>query len=622
MKIKEIDLSRLDESKRMNLNGSLKMNNLKDVVVLVGENGAGKTRILRSILDVEKEYKLYNSKRNDLFEEINDLENSSLLCDIDESEIKEKEIKAEWLGHLRFDDLKKNTNPNIISFIPSISKLKDWRDYPKKKWMEIAKECESLNIDTLAEGTTAFIQKLSDQAREADFYFMQRTKKIKSNEKFDFNKARGHYRKFCNLVEKNLKLKLGRNENGDAILIDKNEIENVIAEANLSEGQQLLLQICVQLYAKDIQSENYILLLDEPEVHLHPSAVIAFIEEIRKKNSNGQIWIATHSLALASHFDPDYIWYVENNDVKRAGRSTEKILNGLIGNNEDIEKLRQFTDLPYQFGATNFSAQCLLSPTVAGTGANDPQFKQIKEIFKTQQSRGEKIKVLDYGAGRGRLISAFAEDGSITNDYLDYYAYDKFDNYKDCCIDNIKKFYDGEVENRYFDDPSKCSDKSFDIVLMCNVLHEIEYKEWENTFNHIGDILRPTGFLLVVEDNRIPVGELPNKDGFLVLNTEQLNVLFEITPPLSPSNIKDAYDVIGYKEKKRLMAHLIPAKYVKNVKKETIKAAIESLKKMSNRKIKELRTYAEKGRDVYKKGMEYGFWLNQYANASLCLDDK
>ena len=107
MKIKEIELSRLDESKRMNLNGSLKMNNLKYVVVIVGENGAGKTRILRSILDVEKEYKLNNSKRNDLFEEINDLENSSLLFDIDESKIKEKEIEAEWLGHLRFDDLKK-----------------------------------------------------------------------------------------------------------------------------------------------------------------------------------------------------------------------------------------------------------------------------------------------------------------------------------------------------------------------------------------------------------------------------------------------------------------------------------------------------------------------------------
>ena len=420
-------------------------------------------------------------------------------------------------------------------------------------------------------------------------------------------------------MKDNLKLTLDRNENGDAVLLDEKGNGDVIAEAKLSEGQQLLLQMCVQLYAKDAQSDDYILLLDEPEVHLHPSAVIQFVEDVKRKNKNGQIWIATHSLALASHVDPDDIWYVSGGEVEKAGRKSERILKGLIGNEEDIEKLRLFTDLPYQFGVTRFSTQCLLPPTVVETGAKDPQFQQIKEIFKTQQSQGGKIKLLDYGAGKGRLISSFAEDGSNSKEILDYYAYDKSVENKECCIGNIKKFHNEDAELRYYSEISSLDKKSFDIVLMCNVLHEIEHNEWENTFNLIGDILKSEGFLLIVEDNRIPIGELPNKEGFLVLNTEQLNVLFKIDPPLSSSNIKDACDVIEYKEKNRLMAHLIPAEYMKNVKEETVKAAIESLKDMAERKIKELRACAKDGRDVYKKGMEYGFWLNQYANASLCM---
>lgn len=621
MKITQIEIGRLDENDRLNLNEKVRMNNLNSIVVLVGENGAGKTRLLRTILSIQEKQNEYRKKREALLKEIDEkIENYFLTCDEEENkEIEEMKNETEWIGHLKLDGLDKSNYPNIISFVPSTSKLKDWRDFSKKAWMKKAAECERLNIDALAEGTTSFIQKLSDQSREAEFHLMQKKEKEDSTKINEYNKRKGLYTKFSKLVKDNLKLTLDRNENGDAVLLDEKGNGDVIAEAKLSEGQQLLLQMCVQLYAKDAQSDDYILLLDEPEVHLHPSAVIQFVEDVKRKNKNGQIWIATHSLALASHFDPDDIWYVSGGEVEKAGRKSERILKGLIGNEEDIEKLRLFTDLPYQFGVTRFSTQCLLPPTVVETGAKDPQFQQIKEIFKTQQSQGGKIKLLDYGAGKGRLISSFAEDGSNSKEILDYYAYDKSVENKECCIGNIKKFHNEDAELRYYSEISSLDKKSFDIVLMCNVLHEIEHNEWENTFNLIGDILKSEGFLLIVEDNRIPIGELPNKEGFLVLNTEQLNVLFKIDPPLSSSNIKDACDVIEYKEKNRLMAHLIPAEYMKNVKEETVKAAIESLKDMAERKIKELRACAKDGRDVYKKGMEYGFWLNQYANASLCM---
>lgn len=568
---------------------NFKMSGMTDVVLLTGPNGAGKTRIL----------KLLNKTADDT--------NSEVFQDNDHSHLQHffdpRPIKT---------DSSNEDSVKMFEYVPKNIKLTDWRNLKRSEWKAKAKQIKEKKLfghfetDFFAEAATSLIQDVSDRYWDSfhpNFAGSADEKKDAEKKYNDLNEL------FSNI----LGVKLERSIDGDAKLFGF-----PIADANLSEGQAILLQLCVELYVHNIDIKDFVIIMDEPENHLHPSVVIEVIDKIKELNPNGQIWIATHSLTLISHFDPDSIWYVENNEAIRAGRLTEKILKGLIGNEEDIEKLREFTDLPYQFGATRFSAQCLLPPAVAETGAEDPQFLQIKAIVDECRSKGRKIRLLDYGAGKGRLISSFAEDGTNSKEILDYYAYDKFVENKECCIGNIKKFHNEDAESRYYSKISSLDKKSFDIVLVCNVLHEIEHDEWENTFNLIGDILKSEGFLLIVEDNRIPVGELPNKEGFLILNTEQLNVLFKIDPPLSSSSIKDACDVIGYKEKNRLMAHLIPAKYMKNVKEETVKAAIESLKEMSKIKIKELRTCAEKGRNVYKKGMEYSFWLNQYANASLC----
>ncbi len=568
---------------------NFKMSGMTDVVLLTGPNGAGKTRIL----------KLLNKTADDTNREVfQDKDHSLLPHFFDPRPIRTDSLNEDYV--------------KMFEYVPKNIKLTDWRNLRRSEWKSKAKQIKEKKLfghfetDFFAEAATSLIQDVSDRYWDSFHPNFAGT----ADEKKDAEKK---YNDLNELFSNILGVKLERSVDGDAKLFGF-----PIADANLSEGQVILLQLCIELYVHNIDIKDFVIIMDEPENHLHPSAVIEVIDKIKELNPNGQIWIATHSLTLISHFDPDCIWYVENNEAKKAGRSTEKILKGLIGNDDDIEKLRQFTDLPYQFGATSFSAQCLLPPAVAETGANDPQFLQIKAIVDESCSKGGKIRLLDYGAGKGRLISSFAEDVANSKEILDYYAYDKFVENKECCIRNIKKFHSEDAESRYYNEISNLGKNSFDIVLMCNVLHEIDYKEWKNIFNHIGNILKSTGYLLIVEDNRIPIGELPNKDGFLVLNTEQLNALFEIDPPLSPSNIKDACDVIGYKEKNRLMAHLIPAKYMKNVKKETVNSAIESLKEMSKRKIKELRAYAEDGRDVYKKGMEYGFWLNQYANASLC----
>lgn len=587
MKITEFNTSYIDEKDRLGLK-PFKMFGLADIVLLTGPNGAGKSRILRLL-------KKQADSVNNIVEP--DESHSFLFHFVDH-----RPIKTDSLN----DDSVK-----MFEYVPKKIELRDWRELKYKEWNSNAKMVKEKNLfghqktDFFAEAATSLIQ------YESNRYWNTSHQSFKNS--IEKKEARENFKRLNKLIKHFLGTRIERNADGESTLFGY-----PIADAKLSEGQIILLQLCVEFYVHNIDITDFILVMDEPENHLHPSAAIQVIDKLREVNPNGQIWVATHSLALISHFDPDCIWYVDKGEAHWSSHYSEVILKGLIGDDDDIEKLRQFTDLPNQFGTTRFSAQCLLPPTVAETGPEDSQFKQIKKILDEYNLKKEKLKLLDYGAGKGRLISAFAETGCISRDVLDYYAYDKFGDNKKYCINNIRKFYGDEAEIRYLSKNELVSEgRLFDIVLMCNVLHEIEYKEWEKVFNQIGSILKTNGHLLLVEDNRIPVGELPNKSGFLVLNTEQLNVLFNINPSLPSEYIKDAHDVFGYKEAGRLMAHLIPVEYLKNVNKKTIKDAIKSLKDASEEKIKELR---RKKTEKYKIGMEYGFWLNQYANASLCLN--
>lgn len=103
---------------------------------------------------------------------------------------------------------------------------------------------------------------------------------------------------------------IGRTVDGEATLFGF-----PMGKANLSDGQKILLQFCLVIYSQETALKDLILILDEPENHLHPSVIIETLDRIQKCNSNGQIRIATHSIPLLAHFDPSLIWYAENNKI-------------------------------------------------------------------------------------------------------------------------------------------------------------------------------------------------------------------------------------------------------------------------------------------------------------------
>lgn len=149
---------------------------------------------------------------------------------------------------------------------------------------------------------------------------------------------------------------------------------------------------------------------------------------------------------------------------------------------------------------------------------------------------------------------------------------------------------------------------------MCNVLHEIPPAEWLKLFSSSGDIanaLSDKGILLIVEDQVMPIGEKAYEKGFLVLDTTELKDLFKITENDKEFGFSDA------REDGRLKAHRVKKEYFTRIDAESRKKALESVHRKSSENILDIRS-----KDIdYKNGKIHGFWVQQYANSGLALDE-
>jgi predicted ATPase len=57
-----------------------------------------------------------------------------------------------------------------------------------------------------------------------------------------------------------------------------------------------------------------IILVDEPELGLHPAAVTLLAELLSSAATRTQVIVATQSVTLVNQFDPDSVWAVDRRD--------------------------------------------------------------------------------------------------------------------------------------------------------------------------------------------------------------------------------------------------------------------------------------------------------------------
>jgi energy-coupling factor transporter ATP-binding protein EcfA2/SAM-dependent methyltransferase len=586
------------------------------VVVLAGPNGGGKSRVLqllqvanaeaganRLAVRAEAERQLHQYQ-----ELLSRHERGSEEVPAQEVEGWKASVKL-WQQKLaRLDSIQlEGLDAKIVSFVPKALQLQDPLQIPPSEVLRLAEGVKDADGNSLQSSALPYIQRLQDWQREATHPDTSWTEQQR-------NEAIDNYTTLCRLIEELLQTKLSRSKNGEGMIFGK-----TLGSSLLSEGQKVLLQLAVAVHPSRDDS-GLVLVMDEPENHLHPQALIFVLDRIRKTLPRAQLWIATHSVPLLAHLysqSPECLHFVCDGSVTFAGRKPEVVLEGLLGNEDERARLLNFLDLPYALAATQFAAACLQSPEVAEHRPDDVQERQIRDIvFGKIASRP--IKILDFGAGKGRLLGGMAEK-FLGRDTIDYVALDASDANRTLCERQIESVYGSSARRWYSDIDALIADhgqEAFDVVVMCNVLHEIAPAQWLSVLGPSGVVcsaLCESGSLLIVEDLRIPVGELPNASGFFLLDTEHLQKLFKAEQTVSGCGIasEDA------KGDGRLKAHLIPRKCVAQADEASRRSAIEALQVTARCRLHELRSARDPS---YKAGHMHSLWSQLYTNCGLFLE--
>lgn len=602
MSIKSVDIIE-EHSKSAGLK-PVKMDRLGQVVLIAGKNGCGKTRLLNLIKNmVGNAQQLLNTKEQFQSQKASFLDNlrraeinktaseQQFVAATDEgSKINFKNQMLGWEQNVKNAEEQlrvleeQNSAPlplvfannastiNTVDFVPKIVKIDEYLNKTSHQWKSEAEQIYNVGVDTLNRGTFPMFQLVQNKSIYTTFSSSTASKEEK--EKFAED-----YLRLNDLIYSFLGCKLGHDNEGNCTIFNYQ-----LGGSMLSEGQSILLQLCAAIFCQGGNLNNFTIFMDEPENHLHPSAVIDMLDKIRELHPSGQFWIATHSIPLLSNFDPSCIWYVEDGLVRNAGRTPEKVLHSLLGDEVKIQKLRDFTSLPAELATNRFAFECLLPPGVVTTDSDDPQTKQLHTQLEVLWNDKKSLRLLDFGAGKGRMIANLADQDPNIAEKLDYYAFDEYESNNEYCIENIRLSYPSDADKRYYNSLEalrcKCDDGSFDVVVLCNVLHEIPTDEWPVLMKNLSQLLKDDGFLLIVEDCRIPIGELPHKNGYVVLNTLHLKKLFNIGEN-EPKFITHDARIDEPSQRNRLMAHLIPSIYLANVSYASVIIALEELKKSS-----------------------------------------
>lgn len=592
------------------------LSRLGKLVVLAGRNGSGKSRIL-SYLATHVNFALAQGGRRSQLEraladhkqmletELRRRGNPADLTGLRDT-IELLQPQVEMLGSVDFGgDMGK-----AVSFTASPNALANPSDMTPRAVAQNAERMRESDGSSWNGSVLAYISELQNVWRECTHQHSTHTQEVVSN-------AVNKYRTLNAVVQAFFGEELDRSTSGEVTLFGK-----PLAEISFSAGQKVALQMIAALHAQASSLGHSVLVMDEPENHLHPAALVALLKSIEEHAPDVQIWIATHSIPLLAYVNathPNAIWMVEDGVVEFAGRRPEEVIRHLLGKEEQVAHLVSFLSLPHNLAVNNYAFECLLPPAVVFTGAEDAQLRQINAVLSKLRENGV-LRVVDYGAGKGRLVEALHSAG-LAEQVFDYVAYDKFDSDAAYCKSVIDGHFGGS-DGRYFnksEDLLAAKGEGWaDCVVMTNVLHEVPVAQWLRLFSEeslLSRVLKPNGYLLVVEDQEIPVGELAHQHGFILLNTNELRRLFYA----EGAGWKDDFLVAHSGRGGRLTAHLIARSAFNRVSADSRKRALEGVRMHS---ITEIQTLREDTTErSYRNGMRHAFWTQQLANSVLALSE-
>lgn len=287
MRISNITINNYKNIKKLNI--SFKDNEL---TVICGENGSGKTTILEAIIIFFQNY----------------LSSSQINFIIDAEIILNKQ-ENDWLTEMRktvgvnfIHDFKRLSNENLFSHLKTSNVFETFNKeelLPKLIYLpaEIIFDVENSKIDNLLHKKYSFLTIInSNFAKQIESFIVSKYNFIIQQ---DENRTLKESKKIIiNYVNETFKVldidvKLVNFDKNNLNPIFRNKYDQNFNINSLSSGEkQLFFRI---LLLKILEPNNSIILIDEPELSLHPLWQLKIIEIFKKIGKNNQIIISTHS---------------------------------------------------------------------------------------------------------------------------------------------------------------------------------------------------------------------------------------------------------------------------------------------------------------------------------------
>lgn len=614
--------------KQYNDNGlsNIEIYNLSSIVLLVGENGAGKTRFLKQLIYTVK-------NKNIIINDYNSAENSYKLSQdktrggtitgafsmsINPSEVSffrnkadklKKEIEDKYSFEIEFEDEEEHTIKVYDIFPKGTEQPKIIKN---AEIQEIEKAFDAVykenSIEIIYENTLLILYHIYNEYLKSKVKEYSMTEEMRTYYEKKYLEINDLLDKYLNTTYKVKNDKICFYEDQD---FDK-----------LSLGQRIIILCTILFVFYKNTIDKSIFIIDEPETHLHPKIVFDLFEELNK--IVGQIWIATHNISIISYFQDYTKIFLKNGIIRNNGNIKSEVLATLFGN--DTTKLLTFIEEPFKQGILDFCFQCLFEPKIKNIKEiknTDPQLLQIKEYINDilKKKEKDKLTIMDYGSGDGRLLSFIRSESEKdkVNDRINYVAFDKEENIK--CKKIISEIY-ANVDEHYYTKGNNLESLAgkIDIVIMLNVLHEISPKEWEETFIECNKLLAGNGIVLLIENVEIKTGENAHEYNFIVLENNAVRKLFNINDLENESiyKVSDCIKInIDVRVLERIQANIIKKEILQNINNKTIKTTLEWTKENARNNIEMIKT---QDKDRYN-GKLFSFYLLQYASCEMALED-
>lgn len=328
-------------------------NNTLDTIVFIGENGTGKTTILREIYNLMDFENMQNSG-NKIFLELEENEKAILKkypLEKNNNIIMEEDILYDCIDIKKevydFEDIEKDKYKSKVIYLPTEVNFNSLKSVDRTFRYKY-KFRNEINENLISDLPSAIANKIYVE--------------MIMNEDLPARESKEKVCKEVNSVFESMDLDIefvGLSKDENTVPIFRN-IEGKEFDINgLSSGEKQLFLRALSL--KFLNVNNSIILIDEPEISLHPRWQRKIVNVYENIGKNNQIIIATHSPHIIGNVkkeqlrvlkkDKEGIKVMNSDELDETyGKTVESILMEVMGiintrNEETAEKIEKLRDL-------------------------------------------------------------------------------------------------------------------------------------------------------------------------------------------------------------------------------------------------------------------------------------